>query len=180
MKSRGMCPHTLTIAAIIFTLCALRTASATNETTLHSFTPYMHGDQPYAMTGDAEGNLFVTSAGGRYGAGMILKFTHNSKGALAETVLYTFKGGSDGKRPFSLVLDAAGNLHGETFDGGAFNAGTFFALTPTAAGEWNESVLYSFPTQAPAFSVAVSSQTTLATSMERRTAMVQLTARCFS
>jgi hypothetical protein len=36
-----------------------------------------------------------------------------------ETVLYTFKGGRDGYRPFgTLVADAAGNLYCTTYCGG--------------------------------------------------------------
>jgi uncharacterized repeat protein (TIGR03803 family) len=56
------------------------------------------------------------------------------------TVLYSFKGGTDGASPGgTLVRDAAGNLYGAT-GGGIFNFGTVFKLDTIG----NETVLYSF------------------------------------
>ena len=53
------------------------------------------------------------------------------------TILYDFKGGSDGDAPYaSLVVDAAGNLYGTTAHGGTFNnacpsgCGVVFKITP--------------------------------------------------
>jgi uncharacterized repeat protein (TIGR03803 family) len=58
-----------------------------------------------------------------------------------ETVLYDFTGGADGHNPLgSLLRDAAGNLYGTTYSGGAADAGVIFKLDP--AGQ--ESVLYNF------------------------------------
>jgi uncharacterized repeat protein (TIGR03803 family) len=69
----------------------------------------------------------------------------------AETVLYSFcaRGPScvDGLGPNGgLIMDAAGQLYGTTFNGGVYdNAGTVFALTPNAAEtKWTETVLHSF------------------------------------
>jgi uncharacterized repeat protein (TIGR03803 family) len=66
-----------------------------------------------------------------------------------ETVLYTFKGGTDGYRPNGpLVSDAAGNLYGTTFYGGnekcSIGCGTVFELSPDGHGGWTETVLYRF------------------------------------
>jgi uncharacterized repeat protein (TIGR03803 family) len=62
--------------------------------------------------------------------------------------LYKFKGGKDGNGPQAgLVFDMAGNLYGTTESGGANKAGTVFKLTPTSAGGWTESVVYSFCSQ---------------------------------
>jgi len=48
-----------------------------------------------------------------------------------ETVLYRFQGGTDGYYPVaSLVMDATGNLYGITSQGGTYNAGTVFEITP--------------------------------------------------
>src|SRR5215831_382093 len=41
-------------------------------------------------------------------------------------------------------LDAAGNLYGTTFGGGADDSGVVFKLSPNPDGTWTESVLYSF------------------------------------
>jgi len=72
-----------------------------------------------------------------------------------ETVLYSFKGGSDGALPFPLgdgrlVRDTAGNLYGTTSEGGpgpctgrnqvVVGCGTVFKLDPAG----NETILYSF------------------------------------
>ncbi len=61
-------------------------------------------------------------------------------------VLHRFHGGAnDGSEPLvGLILDAAGNLYGTTFGGGAFGYGAAFKLTPNADGSWTESVLHSF------------------------------------
>ncbi len=62
-----------------------------------------------------------------------------------QTVLYRFLGGSDGALPNgSLVVDAAGNLYGTTFEGGPDNEGTVFELSPTEGGGWAEQTLHSF------------------------------------
>jgi uncharacterized repeat protein (TIGR03803 family) len=61
--------------------------------------------------------------------------------AAKETTLYTFTGGADGGSPYaSLIRDAAGNLYGATFAGGAANLGTVFKIDKTG----KETVLYSF------------------------------------
>ena len=64
--------------------------------------------------------------------------------AQTETVLYNFKGGSDGFTPQSrLTSDGAGNLYGTTCFGG-LGAGTVFELSQNGSGGWKETVLYSF------------------------------------
>ncbi len=52
---------------------------------------------------------------------------------------------TDGKLPIAgLVFDAAGNLYGTTYSGGAYGNGAVFGMTPEADGSWGESVLLSF------------------------------------
>ena len=51
----------------------------------------------------------------------------------------------DGTEPMAgLIFDASGNLYGTTFDGGAYDYGTVFELTPTAGGRWTEKILHNF------------------------------------
>ena len=58
-----------------------------------------------------------------------------------ETVLYSFKGGSDGSNPVAgLIADKAGDLFGTTYQGGAGNDGTVFELS----ADGTETVLYAF------------------------------------
>jgi uncharacterized repeat protein (TIGR03803 family) len=63
-----------------------------------------------------------------------------------KTVLYTFRGPSDGANPYmeNLVFDQAGDIYGTTLGGGTHNnQGTVFELTPSGGG-YTESILHSF------------------------------------
>ena len=61
--------------------------------------------------------------------------------APTETVLYSFTGGSDGRKPVAgLIADGSGNLYGTTEFGGASGNGVVFKLSPGGT----ETVLYSF------------------------------------
>jgi uncharacterized repeat protein (TIGR03803 family) len=58
-------------------------------------------------------------------------------------MLHAF-GGSDGSGPNDdLVFDAAGNLYGTTYQGGFYNGGIAYELTPTGGG-WTQNILYTF------------------------------------
>jgi len=61
-----------------------------------------------------------------------------------ETVLFTFTGEDGGNPASGVVMDAAGNLYGTTYQGGKYNAGVIFELTPKPKGEWTETVLHNF------------------------------------
>jgi uncharacterized repeat protein (TIGR03803 family) len=68
--------------------------------------------------------------------------------ASTEKVLYNFcsvSGCEDGSTPMAgLIFDSAGNLYGTTNQGGDYNFGTVFELTPNGNGTWTDTVLYSF------------------------------------
>jgi uncharacterized repeat protein (TIGR03803 family) len=76
---------------------------------------------------------------------VVLLVTSASAAATAR-VLHGFKNnGIDGADPQAgLIFDAAGNLYGTTFGGGAYGVGTVFELTPVADGGWTETVLHDF------------------------------------
>jgi len=110
-----------------------------NLTLLHSFTGGSDGALPFAgLIADAAGNLYGTTNGGGDGSnGTVFQLTPS--GDL--NVLHSFTGGSDGTYPEAgLIVDAAGNLYGTTYGGGASGQGTVFQLSPSGA----LNVLHSF------------------------------------
>jgi uncharacterized repeat protein (TIGR03803 family) len=96
------------------------------------------------LTFDLKGNLYgVTTGGGDYGVGSIFEMTVETKGRWSATTLHSFDG-KDGSEPNGgLIFDAAGNLYGTTPDGGAYDGGTVFELTPGSGG-WTLTVIYDF------------------------------------
>jgi uncharacterized repeat protein (TIGR03803 family) len=61
--------------------------------------------------------------------------------APAETVLYSFTGGSDGGNPTAgLIADTSGNLYGTTSKGVTSGAGVVYKVSPSAP----ETVLYAY------------------------------------
>jgi uncharacterized repeat protein (TIGR03803 family) len=75
----------------------------------------------------------------------VFELTPKAGGGWKEKVLYAFNNnGKDGLYPYAGVIDAAGDLYGTTYTGGAHNGGTVFELKPKAGGGWTEKVLHSF------------------------------------
>ena len=122
---------------LLYTFCSVGGANCTD------------GKWPSAgLIQDAAGNLYgTTSEGGANGGGTVFKV--DSAGT--ETVLYSFcsvANCTDGVMPFAgLIHDAAGNLYGTTWFGGAnftansnYGGGTVFKVDSTG----KETVLYSF------------------------------------
>lgn len=116
------------------------------ETVLYSFSGGSDGGYPDdQVVFDTSGNLYGTtlyggtgqcSNNGFKGCGTVFKLTPGS-GAWTETVLHSFKGGTDGQWPYAgLVRDAAGGLYGTTSEGGFVSGecsggcGTVFKATP--------------------------------------------------
>src|SRR3984957_11544961 len=99
--------------------------STGKEAVLYSFCSARNcadGREPYGtLIVDQDGNLYGTTyfGGSGYcggaGCGTLFKLTGNG----VESVLYSFKGGTDGGGPVAgLVMDASGNFYGTTFYGG--------------------------------------------------------------
>jgi uncharacterized repeat protein (TIGR03803 family) len=104
------------------------------ETVLHSFSSNgIDGFAPMAgVIFDAAGNLYgTTTSGGLYIYGTVFELTPAAGGIWTETLLHDFGNGTDGSDPRAgLIFDAAGNLYGTTFYGGAYNGGTVFQIKP--------------------------------------------------
>ena len=123
------------------------------ETILHTFQGYpADGGIPLAgLTFDSAGNLYGTTLiGGAAQAGTVFKLAPPAAGQTqwTESILYEFSGANgDGQFPYTnLTVDAAGNLYGSSFLGGASNEGMAFELlAPTgAATAWSLVALHSF------------------------------------
>jgi uncharacterized repeat protein (TIGR03803 family) len=92
---------------------------------------------------DSAGNLYGTSSqGGAYNFGVVYKLDPRTG---TETVLHNFTGGADGGTPGGVILDAAGNLFGTTYYGGAGHGtagyGVVYKLGPARK---KLTVLYTF------------------------------------
>ncbi len=90
----------------------------------------------------------TTPVGGTANLGSVFSLTPPASpgGAWIETVLYSFKGGTDGSGPRAgVVIGTGGILYGTTYSGGA-GYGTVFSLTPptSGTGPWTEAIVYSF------------------------------------
>jgi uncharacterized repeat protein (TIGR03803 family) len=107
-----------------------KVSSTGEEAVLYAFTQTNDdGGHPNgALIFDSAGNIYgTTQAGGANADGTVFKLSSTNE----ETVLYSFKGGSDGLAPYdALVQDSAGNLYGTTrYGGGTTNYGTIFRLS---------------------------------------------------
>ena len=102
------------------------------------------------LIADTAGNYYGTTASGggstncTNGCGTVFELSPNGSG-WTEKVLYRFQGPNDGENPDAgLVMDSAGNLYGNTWQGGPGGGGTVYKLT-NSGGNWTETTIYSVP-----------------------------------
>jgi uncharacterized repeat protein (TIGR03803 family) len=115
------------------------------EEVLDDFKGYGGPKNPFGLVFDATGNLYgVASGSGTYKNGLIFELLPGSGGNWTESIAYIFSETSDGSGPSGLSFDAAGSLHGVTGNGGSYNFGTVFTLTPAVGGGWTETVVHNF------------------------------------
>ena len=122
------------------------------ETVLYSFgTNGTDGLLPYAsLIFDTAGNLYGTTPyGGTYNDGTVFELSPGGGGGWTEAVIYSFcaqTNCADGSYPYlaGLFIDTVGNLYGTTENGGTYNDGAVFELSPAHGGGWTEAVLHSF------------------------------------
>lgn len=106
--------------------------------TLHSFNGNNGCCLVAGLVLDATGNLYGTTRFGGpnqcppFTCGVVFELSPGPTGRWAERVLHNFDdSGTDGTIPeASLIFDASGNLYGTTFQGGRYEYGTVFEITP--------------------------------------------------
>jgi uncharacterized repeat protein (TIGR03803 family) len=115
------------------------------ESVIWNFGRSGDGAEPIAgLVADSTGALYgTTEAGGKYGVGTAFKLTPHPRKKYTETVLWSFSNASGAYPAAGLIVGAAGALYGTTEEGGAYNAGTVFMLSPAEHG-YVETVLWNF------------------------------------
>lgn len=126
------------------------------EKVIHYFNN-TNGSGPYSgVTFDAAGNLYGTTVEGgnqrdcTNGCGTAFELSPTSSGNWKQTRLYNFHN-TDGRNPYAgVIVDASGNLFGDTNEGGDLSCtnagcGVVYKLTPGSTG-WTETVLHVFGT----------------------------------
>ncbi len=119
---------------------------AWTETVLYNFNGSDTGYYPgYTLAFDRKGNLYGTTGGGGPNYGIVYQLSPNSNGSWTYKVIYTFEGGYEGGYLLAgVILDAAGNLYGETAIGSPSGNGLVYELSPQSNGTWTETVLWAF------------------------------------
>jgi len=121
------------------------------EAVLYTFTGGEDGGEPLAgLAIDSNGDLYGTTAiGGTYGYGTVFLLS-KGRGGWSESVLYSFRGGSDGAYPQAAPTLSGGVVYGTTYAGGGYpclgapsGCGTVYQLEKGNNG-WTETVLYQF------------------------------------
>jgi serine protease len=99
-------------------------------TTFYTFTGASDGGWPVGLTADGSGHFYgVQQYGGKNGYGCIVKFTQATR---SFSVLYSFTNGVDGADPWTpLVLGSDGNFYGTSWDGGEYDSGAIFSISPS-------------------------------------------------
>jgi uncharacterized repeat protein (TIGR03803 family) len=120
-----------------------KTGGGWTETVLYNFSDI---PGPY-LTVDASGNFYGIAGGGNNNQGVIWKISPTAEGTYTEQVLYdicTETACAIGTGPVNVVLDAAGNIYGTNYAGGAYTYGTAFELSPSVGGGYTATVLHNF------------------------------------
>ena len=120
------------------------------ESVLHSFCSAANctdGVEPVGgVVLDVHDNIYgVTPGGGTLNLGVAYELSQ-SGGSWTENVLQNFcENCTSGYHPQqTMILDANGNLYGNTYQGGTLMKGVAFELSPIGGGQWTETVLYNF------------------------------------
>jgi hypothetical protein len=104
------------------------------KTAVYDFPDLPNGLPDSTLVLDKAGNLYGAAGGGKQGCGpytcgFILKLTPQSNGTWKYNVIHKFSG-PDGNFPVGVVVDSKGKLFGTTANGGTYNSGVAFEITP--------------------------------------------------
>lgn len=106
---------------------------------LYAFGTGTDSANPVGVLVSVNGTLYgAAGAGGIYGYGTVYAFNEKTH---AETLLWSFGNGTDGRSPNAGLINISGTLYGTTTLGGAYGYGTVFSLNPQTDAE---TVLWSF------------------------------------
>jgi hypothetical protein len=130
-----------------------------NFKVIHAFFGGWDGVGPAQLIFDSKGNFFGSAAGAWSGfelpsePGLVFRLTPTTSGPWTDSVVYAFKGSTDGGLPSALTFDSAGNIYGAGADGGILNncwsgygpegCGVVFRISHVG-GKWVENTLYAF------------------------------------
>ncbi len=118
--------------------------SGWTENILYRFQNGSDGYQPWGgLIFDPSGNLYgTTTEGGSGRGGTVFKLTR-ANGTWSYSLFYSLPAGGYYGPQYNLVIDAAGNLYGTSSDGGSYEEGAVFKLTPGGGG-WTYTSLHDF------------------------------------
>ena len=139
----------------VFKLTPRARGSRWTKQVLYTFHGHPDGEQAgEALLPDGHGGFYgTTTLGGTgpcgsFGCGTVFEVDppRARQNSWTEIIIHSFTY-ADGSSPRGhLIADSAGDLFGVTGDGGAYNVGTVYKLTPpsSGSGDWSESVLHDF------------------------------------
>jgi uncharacterized repeat protein (TIGR03803 family) len=143
----NFCAYSQTNCGTAFELVR-NTNGGYSEKILHNFAEVddVDGYEPYGtLIFDRAGHLYGTTLFGGSGfQGTVFELIQTASGKWGEKIVHNFA--ADAARPYSgVTLDAAGNLYGTTYYGGAASGlGTVYELSPGAGGTWTETIIHAF------------------------------------
>jgi hypothetical protein len=145
----------LRTALILLSVLGLSSVTATaqnKEKTIYAF-DLTHGTYPVSgLVADGSGNFYGTAnTGGLYPirknpcCGTVFELSPGSNGTWSTTVIYDFKGLSDGSAPFgTMAIDKQGDLYGTNAILALGISAKVFELMKGSDGAWSEKTIYSF------------------------------------
>ena len=104
------------------------------------------------LIADTSGNFYGTTRNQIGGCsnpplncGEVFELTPGSDEKWIYKIIHKFSGGKGGSEPvFGLIFGEDGTLYGAARTEGAYSAGLFYKLTPSAEGKWSYQVLHQF------------------------------------